>query len=106
MIDSVNWMAARIQIVNDDDLTEEIDLGKRYETLNVYVPTLTSANLTVYVAEAKGGDYVALGNGVTVTAGTGAFWDIWDIGGHQFLKIGTSAGQAADRMFRVMGVRS
>jgi hypothetical protein len=100
------WKSATITIASDDDLSAEVDLEKPYETLLVLIPTLTSANLTCYVSETAGGTYYALGNSVTVAAGTGGFADIWDIGGHQHIKIGTSAGQAANRTFKVCGVRS
>jgi len=105
MINS-EWMSAVVDISYDDDLTRVVDLGKEYEYLMVHIPTIDSANLSVYVAEALGSDYYALGNAVVVAAGTGAFADVWDIGGHRYIKIKTSAAQTADRLFRVMGVRS
>jgi len=100
------WKDAVITIATDDDLTAEVDLEKSYETLIVLIPTLTSSDLTCYGSETKGGTYYALGSSLTVAAGTGAYADIWNIGGFQHIKIGTSAGQAADRTFRVCGVRS
>ena len=101
-----DWLPCVITIATDDDLSAEVDLGKPYETLLVYIPTLTSANLTCYAARTAGGTYAAIGNGVVVAAGTGGFFDTWDIGGHRHIKIGTSAGQGANRTFYVMGVRS
>ena len=100
------WYEAVITIASDDDLTAEVDLEKPYETLIVIIPTLTSSNLTCYVSDSQGGTYVPLGNSVTVDAGTGGYCDVWDIGGNQFIKIKTSAGQAANRTFKVRGVRS
>ena len=100
------WLDALIDISVDADLTAEVDLGRPYETMLVHIPALTSADLTCYVAEKTAGDFYALGKTVTVAAGTGSFADIWDIGGHQFIKIGTSVAQEANRTFRVCGVRS
>ena len=100
------WLDALIDINVDADLTAEVDLGRPYETMLVHIPALTSCNLTCYVAEKTGGTFYALGKDITVAAGTGSFADVWDIGGHQFIKIGTSVAQEANRTFRVCGVRS
>lgn len=95
---------ATITIASDDDLTAAVDLGRSYDFMIVHIPTLTSANLTCYGSETLGGTYYALGNSVTVAAGAGGFADVWKIGGHRYIKIGTSAGQAANRTFRVCGI--
>jgi hypothetical protein len=100
------WVDALVAISDDDDLTVEVDLGYVFDSVLVYIPTLTASDLTLYAAETKGGTYYAVGNSVTVAAGTGSFYDWWNLGGFQYIKIGTSAGQAADRTFRVAGVRS
>ena len=100
------WLDALIDINVDADLTAEVDLGRAYETMLVHIPALTSCNLTCYVAEKTGGTFYALGKDITVAAGTGSFADIWEIGGHQFVKIGTSVAQTANRSFKICGVRS
>ena len=100
------WKTALIDINVDADLTAEVDLGRPYETMLVHIPELTSADLTCYVAEKTAGTFYALGKTVTVAAGTGSFADIWEIGGHQFIKIGTSIAQTANRIFRICGMRS
>jgi len=94
---------ATITIATDNDLTAEVDLGRPYETLLVHIPALTSCNLICYVAEKTGGTFYPLG---TMAAGEGTLADTWEIGGHQFVKIGTSVGQSSDRTFRICGVRS
>jgi len=101
-----DWQECLIDISDDDDLSLEVDLGKPYEELEVYIPALTSANLTLYVSRTHGGTYSAVGSSVTVAAGTGSFFDTWILGGNQHIKIGASAGQEADRTFYVRGVRS
>ena len=101
-----DWKDCKITILTDTDLSAEVDLEKECDTLLVHIPTITSSNLTLYVSETHGGTYYAVGNSVTVAAGTGGFADTWDLGGYQHIKIGTSAEQEADRTFRVRGVRS
>ena len=100
------WKTALIDISVDADLTAEVDLGRPYETMLVHIPALTSCNLTCYVAEKTGGTFYALGKDITVAAGTGNFADVWEIGGYQFVKIGTSVAQTANRSFKICGVRS
>ena len=97
------WLNALINISQDDDLTAEVNLGRAYETLLVHIPVLTSCNLICYVAEKTGGTFYSLG---TMAAGEGNLADTWEIGGHQFVKIGTSIGQGSNRTFRICGVRS
>ena len=97
------WLDAKITIATDDVLTPEVDLGRPYETMLVHIPALTSCNLICYVAEKTGGTFYSLG---TMAAGGGNLADTWEIGGHQFVKIGTSVAQAANRIFRICGVRS
>ena len=97
------WLDAKITIATNNVLTPEVDLGRPYETLLVHIPALTSCNLICYVAEKMGGTFYSLG---TMAAGGGNLADTWEIGGHQFVKIGTSVAQAANRIFRICGVRS
>ncbi len=101
-----DWKDCVITITSDDDLSAEVDLEKPCDELEVYIPTLTSASLTLYVSETHGGTYSAVGSSVTVAAATGGYFDTWILGGNQHIKIGTSAGQAANRTFRVRGVRT
>jgi hypothetical protein len=100
------WKDAVITIATDDDLTAEVSIEKDCDTLVVIIPTLTSSDLTLYAAEVSGGTYYAVGNTATIVAGTGEFIDVWEVGGLEHFKIGTSAGQAADRTFKVRGVRA
>ena len=97
------WLDALIDINVDANLTAEVDLGRPYETMLVHIPALTSCNLICYVAEKTGGTFYSLG---TMAAGGGNLADTWEIGGHQFVKIGTSVGQNSNRTFRICGVRS
>ena len=95
---------ATITILSDDDLTAAVDLGRGYDFMIIHIPPIDSANLTIYGAERTASTYYALGNSLTVTAGTGGFAEVVKIGGHRFIKIGTSAAQTANRTFRVCGI--
>ena len=98
------WLDCTITIATSTTVSAAVDLGKTYEKMMVYIPTITSATLSCYVSETLGGTYKALND--STVAGTGDYHDIWNIGGHRFIKIVSSAVQAANRTFRVRGVRS
>ena len=101
------WVDAVLTFGTDDDLTAEFDIGKDYELMQIIIPTIDSANLNLEVAELTGGTFQALGVGTPViVAGTGGFSTTIVLGGWQYLKIGTSAGQSANRTFRCRGSRA
>ena len=100
-----NWLNATITIATNNTTSAAVDLGKEYETVLVTVPTIDSSTLACHVCETLGGTYVAL-NDTTNTATTGGFQDVWNIGGHRYIKIVTSGAQGSNRTFRVCGIRS
>ena len=108
------WMDAVITIATSDVLSAEVDLKRAYETLLIVIPTITSAQVSVQVAEKTGGTYqdvyVTEGDGSSAQLksdlGTGAITWVTPIGGFQYIKIKTSAAQAANRTFRVCGTRT
>jgi len=99
------WKDATITIATDDDLTPEVDLGRVYNFLNIYAPTLTSTTITIEVSEKSGGTFEPLysATGVTKAASTGGWYDTFQLGGYRWIKILTGTGQAANRTFRVQG---
>jgi len=97
------WQDVLIDISEDDDLTAEIDLGDYYSYLNIVIPALTSANVSLYVATETGGTFYALDSAV-FAAGTGTIATTFVLGGWRYIKIATSAGQAANRTFTLRGV--
>ncbi|MCK9355818.1 MAG: hypothetical protein M0R22_01530 [Dehalococcoidia bacterium] len=101
------WKTATIDVSADDDLSDSVDLGEHYRYLAVIVPALTSARVGVHVAPSLAGTYVALGSGTSAQtdATSGGYATVFDIGGWRFVKLSTSAAQAADREFAVQGVR-
>jgi hypothetical protein len=82
-----------------------VDLGRDYEWVQIYIPTITSANISFTVAETLTGTYYTLGSGSQViTAGTGGFTTVATIGGFRFIKVISSVSQTAET-FRIRGSR-
>jgi len=99
------WKDAVITIATDDDLTPEVDLGRDYEFLDIVIPTITSAEISLEVADKTGGTFQALGDGISTDATTGGYTTVFNLYGFQFIKVKTSAAQAANRTFKVRGWR-
>ena len=96
-------------------LSPEVDLGRAYDTLQVIIPTIDEAQVSITVAEKSGGTFqdlylTSLTDGdddqaITTASVGGTTWSV-PIGGFQFIKIKTSAAQTTQaRTFRVCGVR-
>ncbi len=99
------WLTTTIAL--NGQTSTEINLGRDYEYMNIYVPTIDSANLTFTVSMTAGGTFAQLGaSAVTVVAGTGGFFTTIELGGYQFVKIVASAAQTTlARTFYVRGYR-
>ncbi len=97
------WIAATI--ANGQTSSAAIDLGRDYDYVEVQIPTLTSCTLKMTVAEMTGGTYRDLGEGVTTATTTGAYSDVWNLGGYRFIKVVSSGAQGAERLIRVRGSR-
>ncbi len=97
------WKTAVITIATDDDLSAAVDLEQNFDFLDIVIPTLTSTTISVYVCPTLDGTYQSLGEGVTTATTTGAYSTTFKLGGWQFIKIKTSAGQAANRTFNIRG---
>jgi hypothetical protein len=100
------WKDALIDVLVDNDLTAEVDLGRDYDYMQIVIPTIDSAQVSVQVAEKSGGTYQDLGDSVTTDTTTGGYSTVFKIGGWRWIKIKTSAAQTADRTFRVRGSRA
>ena len=117
-----DWKTATIDIdrateFSGDDVdrfSSLVDLGDNYEFLTVFVPTLTSAVVSVYVqrddaiatvpAILNALDADATGSFAhSTTAGTGGVVVTFRIGGCRYLRVHTGANQAADRSLVVRG---
>jgi len=100
------WKDAVITIATSTTVSAAVNLGRDYDYMQIYIPTIDSANISLQVGELTGSTYYALGSGnALVTAGTGAFTTTVYLGGYQFIKVVTSAAQSANRTFRVRGSR-
>lgn len=109
------WKDCTITIATSTTLSAEVDLGRAYDTLLIVIPTITSAAISVKVAEKSGGTFQDLYITSTndgdddqpiTTAGTGGITWVVPIGGFEFIKLLSSQAQAANRTFRVCGIRS
>lgn len=99
-----SWVTGTIAI--NGTSTGEIDLGRDYDYIEVRIPTLVSGTLKVQSSNVTGGTFQDLGSSVTTSATTGAYNDVWKIGGWQFIKIVSSATQTVTaRVFNVRGMR-
>ena len=97
-------------VIDKDDATktsDEVDLGKDYEWVQIVIPAIDSANVSFAVAEKTGGTFQTLGSGsAVITAGLGSFTTVANIGGFQFIKVVVSATQTTAAVtFRVRGSR-
>ena len=101
------WKTATVDISEDDDLSDEIDLGEHFRYLAVVIPSLDEARVGVHVATESGGSFTPLGNANAAKTDptTGSYATVFDIGGWRYIKLSTSAVQAAGRSFSVQGVR-
>ncbi len=97
------WKAATKD--SGDTSSDEVDLGRDYEFLEVQIPTITAATLKLTVSETTGGTFRDLGNSITTSSGTHNYHDVWGLGGWQFVKVVASAAQGSDREIRVRGMR-
>ena len=111
---SGTWTTATV--AKSGTTSSEVDLGREYENLQVYIPTIDTAQVNIQVSEKSGGTFADLyatdltdgSNSKLITAsGTGGFHWTVPIGGFQYIKIKCSAAQStAARTFRVCGTRS
>lgn len=99
-----DWIEGTIAI--NGTSTGEIDLMKPYDFIDIRIPTLVSGTLKLTTSNATGGTFQDLGASVTTAATTGAYNDVWKVGGYQFIKIVSSATQTTTaRTFYVRGTR-
>lgn len=105
------WKTATI--AKDATLSDVVDLGNSFGKLLVLVPTITSATVSVHISNESGGTYYpvqsfdadATGHFLHAsTADTGGIALIFNLGGVQFVKIATGAGQGAARSILVRGI--
>lgn len=101
-----------------DQYSEVANLGHNYEHVTVFVPTITSATITLYAQRSSLADGTneipypihfwhdndADTNIAQATvAGTGGLYITFYIGGAQYIRVKSGANQAADRTFYLMG---
>jgi hypothetical protein len=97
------WISA--DIASGQTSTDVIDLQTDYEFIQIILPTLTPCKLKVQVSDLPSGTFQDLGQGVVTEETTGGKTSVWRIGGFQFVKIVSSAPQAAKRTIKLRGMR-
>lgn len=95
------WLDA--VIANSGTSTDELNLGRAFEFLQIVIPTVTSGTLKLEVAEDTGGTFQSWGDNITTNTTTGAYSATWNLGSYQFIKIVSSVSQGAERTFRIRG---
>jgi hypothetical protein len=108
MIIQPNWQTVSVTKDASPALSGECDLGNDYEHMCIIIPTIDSANVSLYVSENSGGTFAPLGLSTNVfAAGTGGVNTTFVLGGYRYIKILCSATQVtATRNFRVRGYRT
>jgi len=100
------WKTITLVQATDDDLTPACDLGNSWEYMQLVIPAITASTIGLLVARKSAETYQTLGDSSNVIASSsGGFSTTLQLGGFQFIKIKTSAGQAADRTFYARGYR-
>jgi len=98
------WKTATIADEGTD--SGETDLGHDYDFLDIIIPTIDSASLTLKVANVAGGTYQTLGDGIKTAATTGGYSDTFKLGGWQHIKVISSPKQSTSAVsFKVRGWR-
>lgn len=96
-------------------LSAEADLGRVYEQVMIYVPTLGTCQVSFQISRVSGSGFANLfvtdpadgSNNLIITDLTaGDFYWIAPIGGFRYIKAQVSAAQSADVTFIFQGVRS
>jgi len=98
------WQAATIP--QDSESSDEINLGRECDYLEIQMPTLISCTIKLQVAEKTGGTFRDLGDKITTNTGTHNYHDVFRLGGWQFIKVVSSVTQTgSDKLIRVRGMR-
>ena len=97
---------AVITIATSTTVSAEVDLENNCDLMQIIIPALTSCAVSVQVSDVTGGTFQALGSSQTTVTGTGSYSTMFKLGGYRFIKIVCSAAQAANRTFKVRGVKS
>ena len=97
------WLTATI--ASGGTSTNEINLGRDFEYLQIVLPALTSGTIKIQVSDVTGGTFQDLGSGITTGTTTGGYSTVFKLGGYHFIKVVSSAAQAAARSIKVRGMR-
>ena len=94
-----------VTVEQDTAKSAEVNLGRDYDYLQVQIPTLDTCNVGIQTSMTAGGTYQDLSS-VVEAVGTGAYNDVWYLGGWQFIKLESSETQSSSAVtFYVRGMR-
>ena len=99
-----DWKAATITTALGTT-SAAVDLGRDYDFLEIFIPTIQAGTIKIQVAEKVASTYYDLGDGVTTASGTHNYHDVFKLGGYQFIKVVCSTTQTTERLIRVRGMR-
>jgi len=92
-------------IADEGTISAEVNLGLDYDYLEVQIPTLDTCDVGIQTSMTAGGTYQDLSS-VVEAVGTGAYNDVWYLGGWQFIKLESSETQSTAAVtFYVRGMR-
>jgi hypothetical protein len=92
-------------IAKDGTTSAAADLGSKADWVAIAIPTIDSATLALQVSD-DNSTFTALGSSLSIPASTGAFVDIWMVGGHRYIKIVAGSAQTTAAVtFTVQGIR-
>ena len=98
-----NWLS--VVIAKEGTKSAEVNLGRDYDYLQIQIPALDTCDMNLETSMTSGGTFQNL-SGTTEAVTTGAYDDVWYLGGWQFIKLECSAGQdSAAVTFYVRGMR-
>lgn len=98
-----SWMDATIAVGGSK--SSGIDLGDKYETLELLIPEMGKCKLSLEVAENGNSTYYKLGEGVTTDEETFNRAATWLLGGFQWVKLVRTGGDSAAVTIRIRGRR-
>lgn len=111
-LDVGSWVSCTITVATSNTVSAACDLGREYSLLEIILPTITAAQISLQTCNVSGGTYQDLymtnpndGTSMQIISDSGTGGITWfaPIGGWRYIKIKSSAAQAADRVFTVRG---
>jgi len=102
---AMQWKAVVQNSVLSPLLSPNIDLGRPYDYLQVYIPVINTGPLTLEVShDNTNTTFYKLSTSNAVSATAGNYHDVWVLGGHQFFRVMQYAAQNANKTWQFRGI--